>query len=185
MTHAGYVLKFLIRKHKQSQTWWTLCSIFEWETLRNESSRYSSHSCHWKNDTETISITAEKACFSFQIWIYRLLWCKKYPSRNAWLLWNKKNCWFRQNIFLIIFWLIRWRKHKTTESTIYSENRMVHIIPGCPGSTAEFWGAKYWKCIKGKSIELDKNSSNFRISQIAPQYFYDYCYVYEWIDKYG
>ena len=104
MNHAGYVLKFLKRKHKQSQAWWTLWSIFEWETLRNESSRYSSHPGHWKNDTETISITAEKACFSFQIWIYRLLWCKKYPSRNACFLWNKKNCWFRQNIFLIIFW---------------------------------------------------------------------------------
>ena len=61
---------------------------------------------------------------------------------------------------------------------------MVHIIPGCPGSTAEFWGAKYWKYIRGKSIELGQSSSNIRISQAAPQYFYDYCYVYEWIDKY-
>ena len=61
---------------------------------------------------------------------------------------------------------------------------MVQLIPGCPGSTAEFWGRKYWKYIKGKSIELGENSSHFKISRVAPSYFYDYCYVYEWIDKY-
>ena len=102
MNHAGYVLKFLKRKHKQSQTWWTLWSIFEGETLRNESSRYSSHSCYWKNYKERISIIAQKACFSSRFWIYRLLRCKKYHPWNACFLWNKKNCWFRQNIFLIM-----------------------------------------------------------------------------------
>ena len=76
------------------------------------------------------------------------------------------------------------RKHETIASAFYSENRMVHLIPGCPGSTAEFWGKKYWKHIRGKSIELGQRSSNIRISQVAPQYFYDYCYVYEWVDRY-
>ena len=61
---------------------------------------------------------------------------------------------------------------------------MVQLIPGCPGSTAEFWGEKYWKFIKGKSIKQTEKSSYFKISEVAPQYFYDYCYFYEWIDKY-
>ena len=57
---------------------------------------------------------------------------------------------------------------------------MVQLIPGCPGSTAEFWGKKYWKNIRGKEIEQGQSSLNIRISKG----FYDYCYVYEWIDKY-
>ena len=98
------LLKFLRREYKQSQTWWTLWSIFEGEMLHNEQTRYDmSRSCYWKNDTGNIPITAHKACVSSKLSVYRLLWCNQYPSRHAWILWNRKKCWFSRNIFLIIW----------------------------------------------------------------------------------
>ena len=62
---------------------------------------------------------------------------------------------------------------------------MVQTIPGCPGSSAEFWGKNYWRYIKGKEVDVGKNLKKLNLTtNVAPHYFYDYCYVFEWIDRY-